>query len=50
MIREEPVTPVDNNVSAYLRQPRRTFEQAEQDRKLRQRQTDDAVAQATQSH
>jgi hypothetical protein len=45
---EKPVTPVDDDVSPYLRQPLRTLAKARQDRKRRRREIADAEAKARQ--
>jgi hypothetical protein len=42
------VTPVDDDVSPYLRQPLRTLAKARQDRKRRRREIADAEAKARQ--
>ena len=44
MVDEQTAKPADDDVSPYLQQPLRTLETAQQDRKRRQRQVDDAKA------
>ncbi len=42
MADQKPAKSVEDDVSPYLQQPLRSFEQAQQDRKRQQRQTADA--------